>query len=187
MTTPRFLPAVFLLALAMLTGCDTVSPGGDTILLTTEVDRTADGGPIQFSFPGTLQTGRLVDLRCNCRVDLGPYLTTQGFSRSDIVSAEVVTARLVMGTPPTGNLSFLNQALLKFESSALSATEVANRTGFLSSRESNLTVLPGRDVSAFLEKASFEPVLQVDASRLETNATYQLYLVLTVRITVSGV
>lgn len=186
MNISRYLPAGILLALVMLTGCDTVNPGGDTILLTTEVDRTADGGPIQFTFPGTLQTGRLVDLRCNCRVDLGPYLTTQGFSRSDIVSAEVVTARLVMGTPPTGNLSFLDQALLKFESTGLSATEVANRTGFLSSRESNLTVLSGRDISAFLEKASFEPVLQIDASRLETNATYQLYLVLTVRITVSG-
>lgn len=186
MTLSRILPAAVLLIVSALTGCDTVSPGGDTILLTTEVDRTADGAPIQFSFPGTLQTGRLVDLRCNCRVDLGPYLTTQGFSRTDIVSAEVVTARVVMGTPPTGNLSFLDQALLKFESTGLSATEVANRTGFVSSRESNLTVLAGRDVSSFLEKASFEPVLQIEASRLEANATYQLYLVLSLRITVAG-
>lgn len=175
-----------LLAAITLGGCDTVSPGGDTVRLTVEIEEDADGSPVAFSFAGTTPTGRLVDVRCGCAIDLGPWLTTQGFSRSDVVTAEVASARLVMGTPPTGTLAFLDQANLKLEAQGLSATEVANRSAFPSAREAALTVLPGRNVAAFVERPAFEPVLQIDASSLQATAGYQLYLVLTLHVTVSG-
>ncbi len=178
---------VFAPALLLISGCDS-SPGErGTIILRPEVSEAADGKDISFSFSADgFPVGQLSDVDCDCRIDLGPYLEGQGFTKADVVSATLESARLVMLFPISEKLDFLDQAILKFEADGLSVTEVANRGAFPAEREATLTVLPNRDVSGFLTRSDFGAILQIDARALEPGEDYEVALVMTFRLELEG-
>lgn len=174
-------------ALLLLSGCDSSPSESGTIILRPEVSEDADGEDISFSFASDgFPVGRLTDVDCDCRIDLGPYLEGQGFSKADVVSATLESARLVMLFPISEKLDFLDQAILKFEADGLSVTEVANGGPFPSEREAALTVLPNRDVSGFLTRSDFGAILQIDAGTLEPGEDYEVALVMTFRLELEG-
>ncbi|GIV59492.1 MAG: hypothetical protein KatS3mg043_0581 [Rhodothermaceae bacterium] len=180
-------PVLAVLALLLLTGCDSVGEEGGTIVLRPEVSEDAEGRDISFRFVSDgFPVGQLRDVSCDCEVDLGPFLQDQGFSKADLVSARLESARLVMLFPIDEQFDFLDQAILKFEADGLSATEVANRSGFPAAREATLNVLPNRDVTAFLTRNDFEVILQINARELVPSEEYEMALVMTFRLEVEG-
>ena len=182
------LPFILLIAVLIFSGCDAADPGADTVFLTYEITQDVNGDPIALDFEaGSIQTGRLQDLDCNCQLDIGSYLTSQGFSKSEIVSATLQSAQIVMLFPVNENVSFLDQAILKLTASGISATEVANTSSFPASRTANMTVLPNRDIGSFLDRPSFGLILQIDPERLLDAQDYEMSLVMTVRLELEGV
>jgi len=187
LTTRLFLLFSFGLALFLVSGCDTTDPGGDTVILRTEIKNDSDGDPIRFSFSSdNITAGRLEDVGCNCTLDIGSFLQGQGFTKTEIFSATVESARLVLLFPLNEQFNFLNEVILKLEASGLSATEVANLQSSPSVREVALNVLPNRNISGFLQRATFAPILQVNANLLNPNEDYEVALVLNLRIEMEG-
>lgn len=186
MRRPLPLSALALLAVLSMAGCDAALTS-DTVVLSSQISTDSNGRPIRFGFAaGSVSTGRLVDISCGCTVDIGAFLADRGFAKTDIVSATVTSARLVMLFPISERINFLNQAILKFQASGNSATEVANLSTFPDSREVNLTAQSSRNVAGFLDGSGFQPTLQIDAARLINGADYEIGLVMDIRIEVEG-
>lgn len=186
-TPSPFRPLAALLLFVFLVGCDSVDPGADTIFLTFQVSDDAQGNPIALEFDAdAFQTGRLQDLNCNCQLDLAADLAQQGFSKGEIVSATLQSAQIVMLFPVSENVDFMDQAILKLTATGVSQTEVANTSSFPASRTANMTVLPNRDIAAFLEKPSFGLILQIDPESLRQGQRYEMSLVLSIRVEVQG-
>lgn len=170
------------LALPLLMGCDSEEGSSDPVTLFVELD-----DDFRFSFRGSdIQTGRLQDLRCNCQVDISPFLFDQGFSKADIISASVESVQLEMLFPISAQANILNQAIVKLEADGVSATEVANQTSFPNSRSASISVLGGRDIAAILARSDFSTILQIDANTLEASRDYEIALVLRFRVEVEG-
>jgi len=184
----RLLPVILIFfSMIHLSGCDSNNSNSNRVGLTREMSLDANGDPILFSFDAAdTAMGRLQDIRCNCNIDIGPFLTSQGFSKADIVSASLTAARIVMLLPTSERVNFLTSAILKFQTDGLSATEVANQSGFADSRESTMQTLSNRDISAFLERSNFETILQINPASLQTGESYELGLVFTVQLEMSA-
>jgi hypothetical protein len=177
-----------LAAALLLTGCDTNSLGGDSVFLTQTISEDINGGDIIFSFSANdVEEGRLVDLSCDCTLDVEDFLNDQGFTKAELVSATVQSARLVMLFPTSEQLDFLDQAILKLDAPGVSVTEVANLTGFPSAREVNMQTLTSRDVASFLDGSGFEPILQIEPANLTADEDYELSVILTIRMELEGV
>lgn len=177
-----------LLATLILSGCDTDSLGGDSVFLTTTISEDIDGDDVIFAFSsGDIQEGRLVDLSCGCTLDIEAYLNDQGFTKAELVAATVQSARIVMLFPTSEQLNFLDEAILKLSATGASATEVANISTLPAAREVNLQTLSNRDISTYLERPGFEPILQINAGDLTDGEDYELSVILTVRMELQGV
>ncbi len=183
----RFWLLLILMPFALfLSSCDTVSPNSDTIFLNHEFSTDAANSSIRFTFSSNdVSTNRLNDISCNCSININKYLQEQGFQASDLVSATLVKADVIMLFPISKKINFLNQAILKFTASGVSATEVANVSSFPATREVSMNVLPNRDISTFLERPNFGAILQLDPSTLGTNEAYDLSIILKVRLELS--
>ena len=177
-----------ILATLVLSGCDTDSLGGDSVFLTHTISEDVDGDDVIFSFSsGDIQEGRLVDLSCGCTLDVEAFLNDQGFTKAELVSATVQSARIVMLFPTSEQLDFLDEAILKLGATGASDTEVANTTNLPATREVNLQTLSNRDISSYLERPGFEPILQINAGDLTDGEDYELSVILTVRMELEGV
>ncbi len=183
----RLLPVMLVFfSMIHLSGCDSNSTGKNRVGLTREISLDANGDPVLFSFDAVdTAVGRLQDIRCKCNIDIGPFLTSQGFTKADIVSASLTGARIVMLLPTSERVNFLTSAILKLQTDGLSATEVANQSGFPDSRESTMQTLSNRDISAFLERTNFETILQINPASLQAGESYELGLVFTVQLEMS--
>ena len=178
---------LLLVGALLLAGCDSSSSGGDTIFLNHELTEDISGSPITLAFSADeVTTGRLQDITCNCELDVADFLDVQGFSKSDIVSARLEAADIVMLFPVNENVDFLDQAILKLTAPGISPTEVANTCSFPSSRTGSMNVLPNRDIASFLDRPAFGLILQIDPATLRAGQNYQMSLVLTMRLEVSG-
>ncbi|NNE69630.1 MAG: hypothetical protein HKN29_04615 [Rhodothermales bacterium] len=179
---------VFLLLLLGLTACDSAVGGADSVFLTAELSTDLDGDPVRFVFESAdVQTGRLTDVSCDCELDVTEFLADRGFSRDDIISATVASGRLVMLFPISERLDFLDEAILKLQAPGNSVTEVAQQSAFGETREVALDPLPGRDVAGFMDDSAFEPILQIDAAALQAGESYEIGLVLEIRLELAGV
>jgi len=179
-----FVFSAFVLAFS---GCDSGSNGDNILTLQIEVSEDMNGKDIDFTFASdTFQTGRLEDVPCGCNIEIDAFLESRGFTKSDIQSARLKSARLVMLFPVSERLDFLSQAILKFESDGLSATEVANQSSFPSAREAGLTILSNRDITSFLTRSNFKAILQIDAQRLLPAEDYDMALVMEIEMDVTG-
>ncbi|MBO6575293.1 MAG: hypothetical protein JJ896_07760 [Rhodothermales bacterium] len=185
MRTRLILPTLFLAVL--LAGCDSTTGPDDLVVLTAEVSADGDGNPIRFTFDSDdLQTGRLADILCSCSLEIDEFLESRGFTRTDLVSANVESVRLRMLFPIQERLDFLDRAILKLRASGNSVTEVAEQDTFPEAAEAPMTPRPGRDVAGFVAQDSFEPLLQIDPSRLIAGREYEIGLVLTLRLELEG-
>ncbi|NNF03152.1 MAG: hypothetical protein HKN17_01695 [Rhodothermales bacterium] len=177
-----------LLATLVLSGCDTDSLGGDSVILTHTISEDINGNDVVFAFSsGDIQEGRLVDIFCGCTLDIEAFLNDQGFTKSELISATVQSARIVMLFPTSEQLNFLDEAILKLGATGASDTEVANVSDLPAAREVNLQTLSSRDVSSYLERPGFEPILQINAGDLTDGEDYELSVILTVRMELEGV
>ncbi len=175
-------------ATLILSGCDTDSLGGDSVFLTTTISENVDGDDILFTFSsGDIQEGRLEDLSCGCTLDIDAYLNDQGFTKAQLVSATVQSARLVMLFPTSEQLDFLDEVILKLGAAGVSDTEVANVSSLSAVREVNLQTLSNRDIVSYLDSPGFEPILQINAGDLTDGEDYELSVILTVRMELEGV
>lgn len=182
-------PFLILVALTVsLAACDSAVGGADSVFLNAELSADTDGDPVRFVFESSeVQTGRLMDVECDCELDVTEFLADRGFSKNDIISATVKSARLVMLFPISERLNFLDEAILKMRAPGNSITEVARQGSFGETREVALEPLTGRDVSGFMDNSSFEPILQIDAATLQAGASYEIGLVLEIRLELAGV
>lgn len=169
--------------LSQVVGCDSDSLSSGTVFLTHEFSEDVQGEAIRFSFSSDeLQTNRLHDLSCECDLNIDEFITAQGFQPSDIVTAKLVSAEIIMLFPISERLDFLNQAILKLTGQGISPTEVASLSTLPSAREASMSVLPNRDIATFLERSSFGAILQIDPSSLESGETYDMSIILKVRL-----
>lgn len=174
-------------ALLALTGCDSGLTDPDVVILNHELTRSGDGSAVSFAFnANNVTVGQTAVLRCGCTVDLDPWLASQGFTRADIVDATVKSATLTMLFPVTERVSFLDNAILRFEAAGLQPSEVATRSSFPDARETSLTPVSGRSVAAFASKDEFEPVLVIDAASLKAGADYEMTVSVTLRLELQG-
>lgn len=182
-------PLLILLALTVsLTACDSAVSGAESVFLNAELSTDTDGDPVRFVFESSdVQTGRLIDVECSCELDVTEFLADRGFSKDDIISATLKSGRLVMLFPISERLNFLDEAILKLRAPGNSITEVAQQSSFGETREVPLEPLSGRDVAGFLDNSSFEPILQIDAASLQAGASYEIGLVLEIRLELAGV
>lgn len=179
---------LLLMTALIVMGCDSGSSGGDTIFLRHELTEDIGGSPITLAFSADdLSTGRLQDIVCDCELDIASFLDIQGFSKSDIVSARLEAAEIVMLFPVNENVDFLDQAILKLTAPGISPTEVANTSSFPSSRTGSMNILPNRDIASFLDRPTFGLILQIDPATLRAGQDYQMSLVLDMRLEVSGI
>lgn len=177
---------LFLPFLAVMSGCDADALSNDSVYLTHEFSTTSTGQSIRFTFTSDdVTANRLNDISCGCTLNIHDYITEQGFSPSDLVSATLVSADVIMLFPITKKINFLNQAILKFTAPGTSATEVANLSSFPATREASLVVLPNRDIATFLERANFGAILQLDPKTLGANESYDFSVILKVRLELS--
>ena len=182
--TARRLPLSLLVAcFVFIAGCDVDALTSDTIFLTHEFSDTVQGESIHFTFSGNdLSTGRLQDVNCDCSLNIADFITGQGFQPSDLVSATLISAEIIMLFPISEKMDFLDQAILKFTANGVSATEVANISSFSATQEVNMSVLPNRDIGSFLEQPQFGAILQVNPATLDASRSYDLSIILKVRL-----
>ncbi|MFT4605859.1 MAG: hypothetical protein ACI9W4_002604 [Rhodothermales bacterium] len=181
-------PLVSFCLLLLISGCDSAVSGVDSVFLTAELSTDIQSSPVRFVFEGSaVQTGRLTDVSCDCQLDVADYLSARGFTKEDILSATIASARLVMLFPISERLDFLDTAILKLTASGNSVTEVAQQSTFPQAREVELTPLAGRDVAGFLDDSTFAPILQIDAASLQAAADYEIGLVLEIRLELAGI
>lgn len=180
----RHLATPFLLFFVLFfAGCDQSSLNSDTIFLTHEFSTDTQGQSIRFTFSSDNVTAdRLNDVSCNCSVNIHSFIEEQGFQASDLKSATLVSADIIMLFPINKKINFLNQAILKFTATGVSATEVANVSSFPAAREVEMNILPNRDIATFLERANFGAILQLDPTTLGANEDYDLSIILKVRL-----
>lgn len=177
-----------LAATLVLSGCDTDSLGGDSVILTHTLSEDVDGDDVLFTFSsGDIQEGRLVDLSCGCTLDIDAFLNDQGFTKAQLVSATVQSVRLVMLFPTSEQLGFLDEVILKLAAPGVSDTEVANISSLPSAREVSLQALSNRDIVSYLDSPGFEPILQINARDLTDGEDYELSVIVTVRMELEGV
>ncbi|MEM6646586.1 MAG: hypothetical protein AAF730_10070 [Bacteroidota bacterium] len=183
---PRTLRLGVLAAAGLLifSSCDSgsIGNGSQQITLTTELNT------LRFRFNADdLRTGRLEDVDCGCTLDVGAFLESRGYTKADIVSAQVQSAQLVMLFPINARANILSKAILKLDAEGVSPTEVADESVFDAQREAPLTILQGRNIASIVERTSFDATLQIDANTLEAGVDYEMGVVLTLVIDVEGV
>jgi hypothetical protein len=167
-------------------GCDADALSSNSVFLTHEFSTDTQGKSIRFTFSSNdVSANRLNDISCNCSINIQQYIQSQGFQASDLVSATLVSADLIMLFPITKKVDFLSQAILKFTSAGNSVTEVANLSSFPATREVSLVVLPNRNIAAFLESANFGAILQLDPSTLGADESYDFSIIIKVRLKLS--
>jgi|GEM_PF-1630504 len=175
------------LIILVMNGCDSGNNSDNTITLQAEVSQDMNGKDVSFKFSSdSFPTGRLEDVSCECNIDLESFLDSRGFTRADLLSAKLKSARLVMLFPVSERLDFLNQAILKFEADGVSVTEVANQGSFPTNREADLSVLANRDITSFLSRSNFDAILQIDAKQLLPAEDYEMALVMDIEMQVKG-
>ena len=180
----RFLVLAAFVALA---GCDTTITDPDVVILSHDLTRSGDGSAVTFAFAAdNLTVGQSKVLRCGCTVDLDPWLSSNGFTRADIVDATVTSAKLRVNFPVSENVDFLGDAVVRFEASGRQPMDVASRSSFPAAREATLSPLAGRSVAGFASSDEFSPVLVIEPADLMAGEDYQLTLEIKLRVELQG-
>lgn len=180
MRIPRLIPLAALAALLLfLPACDTVADlGNENVILTRDVT---------FSFDFMVDTPQAA-LRATStnQVDLSGQL--EGFTKAEILSATVTSARLTRVQPVRADLAELMDAvLLELTASGGSATTVAQQAGLPASAEGALTVSGSPGVTSHVKAPSFGAALTFTNLAVPALGIYRFEVTVRLRIEVEGV
>lgn len=172
-----------MLLLLFSAGCDAVNP-------TDPIQFSGELAELRYTF-ATDGNGDLIENVKSQVVsdEVTDFLDNHGsgFSKSEIIGAEITSAAISFNSPPVRpNLDILNRVIVQVADGG-ATLEVANREDFPEHRDASLTVL-GRDIASYAQAPSFEVIMQLDATeQLEPNEEYEFYLVLDARMELEGV
>lgn len=188
LTVARRLAVVLAVSLLVFfVGCDTVDPGGESVVLFANVEDQL-GDDLRFSFDSdNAQVGQALTLQAAQRIDLGAFLNQQGFSKAEVLSAQVESAAIGVRFPLGVSVDFMDDVTLQLTASGLSATTVASRSTFPSSRDVNLNVQADQPIASFVTRPDFGVQLLLTPGSLQPGEDYELTVTMRVRIEVEGV
>jgi len=144
--------SVFIAILSLTTGCDAldVVPGNSIFLNTSRV--------ICFEFTG-LTDGGSKTVTSSDSFDLGSFLQSEGFTKSEIQSAEASDITIRLRFPGQENLSVFDGVSIGVRAGATSRT-VASSSSLGTGRSTSLSP-NSTDIGSVLRAASFQGVLEV--------------------------
>lgn len=179
---------VLIPAILFLSSCDSSgSSDGGPVILTTEITRDTDNHLLRYKFVSNEYVeGQLQDLRCDCQVDIGPFLEAQGFTKDEIMTSGVTGARLELLFPLGQQLDFLTEANVVVEGPKLTVLEIAALQGFPDAREASLQIHPDLDITSFLIRDNFEIIFQMNPDLLIDDELFELGLVLSIELVMEG-
>lgn len=167
-------------------GCDS-GPGDNRIILSHTFSDDVSGNPIRISFDGAdVQAGEVRNVSCNCSLDVGLFLASRSFSKSELLSATITSAKIKSVFPIGERLDYLTMVSLILESSELPPKTVATRESFPSSQESALSTIPDVNTRDILASPEFSSALSIELDAVDASTQYQLSLEFTVELTLEG-
>lgn len=178
---PRFDGATLALLMVALvfSGCDTLDPGTEEIVVTHEQE-------FRFEATRAQLTGGEV-LTAGTPLDVAPSLEDLGFARGDIIGAEVVGAELSRTTPVGRDLNeIISGASVRLRTSG-AELQVAETITVGSGSSIPMDTAP-TDVGAMVRASPATVLLEPDAAaNLGDDANYVFRVRLTVRLALEGI
>lgn len=146
---------VYLAILLVTSGCDTLDlVGGDAITLTYST------GDLCFRFNGVTSGGSRTVVSEDA-LDLAAFLSSEGFTKGDIVGARVRSAEIRLVFPLGQTLTIFDSADLQLRAVGGASVTVASSDAMANERRDNLDVNATRDVAGVVSAQGFEGVLQL--------------------------
>ncbi len=144
--------AVFFLVLLLTTGCDAldVVPGESISLSTSRV--------ICFEF-SNVTDGQSKTITSTDILDLDSFLADQGFTKSEVIGAEVTGITMRLRFPSQVDFSVLEDASLSLRAGSINTT-IGNSSNLGSSRTVSLNET-GSDVGSLIRASSFQGELDL--------------------------
>lgn len=170
---------VTVMALA-LASCDVVNPTEGitlqekTVTFRFEID--TDG----------VAPGQTVQVASEESENLEQALAADGYTKAEVLSATVTRVELERINPTSVDLSILDEALLAFTASNLSAKTIASSTSLPASRTASLPVSSSPDATSYVIAPSFRGALTVVPETVP-DGQFVLRTTVTFRIEVEGV
>ena len=180
MRLSRFLSVAALAALLLLLpACDTVGEiGNENVILTRDAT-------FAFDFQVDAPQASLRATSTN-QVDLAGQL--EGFTKAEILSATVTSARLTRIQPVRADLSeLMNAATLELTASGASATSIAQLASPPASAEAQLTITGSPAVTSHVKASSFGAALTFTNLAVPSLGVYRFEATVRLRIEVEGV
>ena len=174
-------PALLLSAALMALvggGCDAADD--EAVILTTEetfffsfdADDVSDGAPLSLVSEG--------------RADLGPFLSSRGFTKAEITTVLVASARLEVLRPINENVDVLGSVILEVEAEGADR-EVAQQARLSAGDDDvELEVLPNRNIATFVRNGDFGAIVTIEPRDPTPGETYELGVVMNLRIELEG-
>lgn len=158
----RILAVFFVAAALFIAGCD--SAVDDTIVLQPKT--------VTFDFPDFSADdveGGVIELPSEAAQDLSDELRTDGFSREEVVSAELteVEVRRIGPASQAKLLPFLNEIELSLDAPGQSLTTVGTSSEFDPTAGSTLLNPTDSDVGDFVQAESMDAELRLDVDTFE--------------------
>lgn len=177
-----------LLAVLLLAGCDSsTDPTARSITLTT------NGGDLlqlDFTFSGADHPSNMLDdYTSDNAIDLSSFLSSKGgFRKSEILSARVKSAQILMVKPVQADVDLIQDVVLKLKTDNLSSIEVAEQSSFpAGQREQALNVRPNRNISSFVRADNFSAILTMTPGTLNPTTSYEISVLLELELEVEGI
>ncbi len=143
---------VFFLLLMLTSACDVLNVGsGESIFLQTS-------RVVCFEFTG-LTDGGSKSITSDDSFDLASFLQSEGFTKSEIIRAEIEGVTLRLRFPGQENLSVFDEATVTLRSGSASVS-VGSANNLGASRNASISTT-GSNISAIVRAASFNGVLDV--------------------------
>lgn len=151
---PLVLLGVFAAAL-LLYGCDALVEGDDTLILQPKTVT------FRFEFSSDdLTPGEAITVSAVQSADLGAALQGDGYTKDDVVSAQITEIQLRRVNPLQFNLGGIDNVVLRLQSQGVSSVSVGSIGDPPSSNSANMQVGPTRNVAQFVRQSSFTATLE---------------------------
>ncbi|HEX7071647.1 MAG TPA: hypothetical protein VF190_12615 [Rhodothermales bacterium] len=160
-------------------GCDTLSEGGETLVLQPKEVT------FRFEFSGDdLSAGQTVTVNSVNVADLADELLDDGYEKNEVVGAQVSSAE-IRRVSTNYSLNELSDVSIELRATGLSAATVASASSLPNQTTASLNVGPTRDVESFVRQPSFSAVAEFSQSGLGPG-DYVLSVTLELRIEVES-
>ena len=148
--------SVFFTILLLTTGCDALDvAAGDSIFLNSS-------RVVCFEFTN-LASGASKIVVSTDTIDLDAFLSDEGFSKSEIIGAEVSDITVRLRFPGQENLSAIDRIILSLRAGSTNTT-IATSSALGSERSINIPT-SGNDIGRIVQAASFQAVLDITGAK----------------------